>query len=237
MRSNKFKGIIIYFIVIFLLIFGLVSVLNMAGGTGQKTTPYSQVIAEFDNLNVSEYILDLGSGDLAYKLKGDGDQYRTYSVPNVSIFLNDINTGYTETGELATYRVRYNEVNETALVEDYIPIADNTFLTSVLPYLLLIGIMIIFTVVIMRSSAGGGKMSSFSKANIRQQSGKKVTFNDVAGADEEKEELEEIGHYETIIVGEVGYYVNNRTIPPAQGDGHFEAMVRRNKQEYVKVEE
>ena len=192
MRSNKFKGIIIYFIVIFLLIFGLVSVLNMAGGTGQKTTPYSQVIAEFDNLNVSEYILDLGSGDLAYKLKGDGDQYRTYSVPNVSIFLNDINTGYTETGELATYRVRYNEVNETALVEDYIPIADNTFLTSVLPYLLLIGIMIIFTVVIMRSSAGGGKMSSFSKANIRQQSGKKVTFNDVAGADEEKQELIEI---------------------------------------------
>ena len=192
MQSNKFKGIIIYFLVIFLLIFGLVSVLNMADRTGQKTTPYSQVISEFDNLNVTEYILDLGSGDLAYKLKGDGDEYRTYSVPNVNIFLNDINTGYTETGELATYRVRYNEVNEVKLVEDYIPIADNTFLTSILPYLLLIGIMIIFTVVIMRSSAGGGKMSNFSKANIRQQSGKKVTFNDVAGADEEKQELIEI---------------------------------------------
>ena len=191
MQSNKFKGIIIYFIVIFLLIFGLVSVLNMAGGAGQKTTPYSQVIAEFDNLNVSEYMLDLGSGDLTYKLKGDAD-YRTYSVPNVNIFLNDINTGYTESGELATYRVRYNEANEVKLVEDYIPIADNTFLTSILPYLLLIGIMIIFTVVIMRSSAGGGKMSTFSKANIRQQSGKKVTFNDVAGADEEKQELIEI---------------------------------------------
>ncbi len=191
MQSNKFKSIIIYFLVIFLLIFGLVAVLNMASGTGAKTTPYSQVIAEFDNLNVSEYVLDLGSGEIAYKLKGEAE-YRSYTVPNVSIFLSDINSGYTESGELATYRVRYNEVNDVKLVEDYIPIADNTFLTAVLPYLLLIGIMIIFTVVIMRSSAGGGKMSTFSKANVRQQSGKKVTFNDVAGADEEKQELIEI---------------------------------------------
>ncbi len=191
MQSNKFRSIIIYFLVIFLLIFGLVAVLNMTSGAGTKTTPYSQVIAEFDNLNVSEYVLDLGSGELAYKLKGE-TEFKGYTVPNVNIFLNDINTGYTESGELATYRVRYNEVNEVKLVEDYIPIADNTFLTAVLPYLLLIGIMIIFTVVIMRSSAGGGKMSTFSKANVRQQSGKKVTFNDVAGADEEKQELIEI---------------------------------------------
>ena len=191
MQSNKFRSIIIYFLVIFLLIFGLVAVLNMTSGAGTKTTPYSQVIAEFDNLNVSEYVLDLGSGELAYKLKGE-TEFKGYTVPNVNIFLNDINTGYTESGELATYRVRYNEVNEVKLVEDYIPIADNTFLTAVLPYLLLIGIMIIFTVVIMRSSAGGGKMSTFSKANVRHQSGKKVTFNDVAGADEEKQELIEI---------------------------------------------
>lgn len=53
----------------------------------------------------------------------------------------------------------------------------------------------------------------------------------------DQEQLEEIGHYETIIVGEVGYYVNNREIPPTQGEGHFEAMVRKNRTEYVKVEE
>ncbi len=191
MQSNKFKSIFIYFLVIFLLIFGLVWVLNMADAAGTRTDPYSGVIAQFDNLNVSEFSLDLNNGELTYKLKGE-TQYKRYVVPNVNIFLNDINTGYTEGGELATYRVRYNEVNETPLTEDYIPIADNTFLTAILPYLLLIGIMIIFTVVIMRSSAGGGKMSNFSKANIRQQSGKKVTFNDVAGADEEKQELIEI---------------------------------------------
>ena len=81
-----------------------------------------------------------------------------------------------------------------------------------------------------------------SEPEIEQYVSGYRTVTDRAAWDEQvkvidQEELEEIGHYETIIVGEVGYYVNNRTIPPAQGDGHFEAMVRRNKQEYVKVEE
>ncbi|MBQ9946836.1 MAG: AAA family ATPase, partial [Oscillospiraceae bacterium] len=164
----------------------------MAGGTGESPKPYSQIITEFDNLNVSAYELDLGSGKLTYQLKGSTEVH-TYTVPNVNIFINDINSGYTSEGKMATYRVRYNEVNkESPLMEDYIPIADNTFLTSILPYLLLVGVMIIFTVMVMRSTAGGGKMNSFSKANVRQQSGKKVTFNDVAGADEEKQELIEI---------------------------------------------
>ena len=195
MNSNKFKGVIIYLVIIFLLIFGLVSVLNMASGASRSVTSYSSVMAEFDSLNVSEFQLDLGSGSLTYRLKGeDGSKAaHSYTVPNVSIFINDINSGYTEEGKVANYRQRYNEANpDSPLKEDYIPISDNTFLTSVLPYLLLVGVMIIFTVIVMRQSTGGGKMSSFSKANVRQHTGKKVTFDDVAGADEEKQELEEI---------------------------------------------
>ncbi|MBE6901595.1 MAG: ATP-dependent zinc metalloprotease FtsH [Ruminococcaceae bacterium] len=191
MKSNKSKGAFIYLLVIFLLIIGLVSVLNMAGSTGQQTQRYSEVIAEFDNLNVSEFKLDLGSGELIYKIKGE-TEYRKYSVPNVNIFYNDINAGYNSEGKVVPYRARYNEENEIPLVEDYEAPKDNTFLTAILPYLLLVGIMIIFTIVIMRSASGGGKMSNFSKANVRQQTGKKVTFDDVAGADEEKQELEEI---------------------------------------------
>ena len=195
MNSNKLKGIIIYLVVIFLLIFGLVSVLNMASSSARSVTTYSSVMAEFDALNVSEFQLDLGSGALTYRLKGeDGSKAaHSYTVPNVSLFVNDINNGYNKDGEIANYRQRYNEENpDSPLKEDYIPISDNTFLTNVLPYLLLVGVMIIFTVIVMRQSTGGGKMSSFSKANIRQQTGKKVTFDDVAGADEEKQELEEI---------------------------------------------
>lgn len=195
MNSNKLKGVIIYLVIIFLLIFGLVSVLNMASNSSRTTVTYSGVISEFDDLNVAQYQLDLGSGALTYKLKGEAASApaHQYTVPNVSIFINDINSGYTSDGKAANYRLRYNEANpDSPLVEDYIPISDNTFLTSVLPYLLLDGVMIIFTVIVMRQSTGGGKMSSFSKANVRQNTGKKVTFDDVAGADEEKQELEEI---------------------------------------------
>ena len=195
MNSNKLKGVIIYLVIIFLLIFGLVSVLNMASNSSRTTVTYSGVISEFDDLNVAQYQLDLGSGALTYKLKGEAASApaHQYTVPNVSIFINDINSGYTSDGKAANYRLRSNEANpDSPLVEDYIPISDNTFLTSVLPYLLLVGVMIIFTVIVMRQSTGGGKMSSFSKANVRQNTGKKVTFDDVAGADEEKQELEEI---------------------------------------------
>ena len=195
MNSNKLKGVIVYLVIIFLLIFGLVSVLNIASNSSRTTVTYSGVISEFDDLNVAQYQLDLGSGALTYKLKGEaaGAPAHQYTVPNVSIFINDINSGYTSDGKAANYRLRYNEANpDSPLVEDYIPISDNTFLTSVLPYLLLVGVMIIFTVIVMRQSTGGGKMSSFSKANVRQNTGKKVTFDDVAGADEEKQELEEI---------------------------------------------
>ena len=195
MNSNKLKGVIIYLVIIFLLIFGLVSVLNIASNSSRTTVTYSGVISEFDDLNVAQYQLDLGSGALSYKLKGEaaGAPAHQYTVPNVSIFINDINSGYTSDGKAANYRLRYNEANpDSPLVEDYIPISDNTFLTNVLPYLLLVGVMIIFTVIVMRQRTGGGKMSSFSKANVRQNTGKKVTFDDVAGADEEKQELEEI---------------------------------------------
>ncbi len=199
MKKNKLQGVIIYFLIAILLIFGLVYMLNVAGGSKNGDTGYSQVITEFDELNVSAYELDLGSGVLKYYLKGEETSkknLKVYTVPNVNIFLNDINSGYTKDGKPANYRVRYNEANpEAPLIEDYIPISDNTFLTTILPYLLLIGVMIIFTVIVLRQTTGGGKMNTFSRANVRQQTGKKVTFNDVAGADEEKQELVEIVDY------------------------------------------
>ncbi len=190
--QKKSRGTFIYILVILLLVFGLVAVLNMSAGTGEEADSYSDVMAEFDSLNVSEFTLDLGSGELVYKTKDSGDTAKVYYVPNVSIFYNDINSGYDEQGRMTPYRQRYNAANEVPLVEDNIRPADNTFLTAVLPYLLLVGVMIVFTIVIMRSASGGSKMNNFSKANVRQQTGKKVMFDDVAGADEEKQELAEV---------------------------------------------
>ncbi len=200
MKKNKLTGVIIYFVIILLLIFGVVSVLNMVSGNSRRdAVSYSDIISEFDNLNVSKYELDLGSGLLRYYLKGtenDPQQIKTYSVPNVNIFLNDINSGYNKDGKMANYRVRYNEANpDNHLVENYIPISDNSFWLNLLPYLFLVLVMVVFTIVIFRQTTGGGKMNTFSRANVRQMTGKKVTFNDVAGADEEKQELVEIVDY------------------------------------------
>lgn len=183
-QNNKFKGIFIYLAVIVLLVIGMVTMLQMSATPGEHTT-YSKVISEFDNYNVSGYTLDLGSGELQYTLKSDNTKKYKYSVPNVSLFLQDTQG----------YRKAYNEKNpDSQLVEDFYPVSDNSFLLSFLPYLLMVALMIGFTFVIMRQASGGGKMSQFSKANARTQpsNGPKITFADVAGAEEEKEEMSEI---------------------------------------------
>lgn len=183
-QNNKFKGVFIYLAVIVLLVIGMVTMLQMSATPGEHTT-YSKVISEFDNYNVSGYTLDLGSGELQYTLKSDNTKKYKYSVPNVSLFLQDTQG----------YRKAYNEKNpDSQLVEDFYPVSDNSFLLSFLPYLLMVALMIGFTFVIMRQAGGGGKMSQFSKANARTQpsNGPKITFADVADAEEEKEEMSEI---------------------------------------------
>ena len=182
-QNNKFKGVFIYLAVILLLVIGMVTMLQMSSAPSKRVT-YSQVISEFDNYNVSGYTLDLGSGTLTYSLKGDDTTVYKYNVPNVNLFLNDT----------MGYRKAYNEKNpDKPLVEDFYPVSDNSFLLSFLPYLLMIALMLALTFLITRQ-AGGGKMSQSSKANAKTQpaTGPKVTFAEVAGAEEEKAEMAEI---------------------------------------------
>lgn len=188
--QNKKKGTLIYIVIIIFLIVGLISLLR-------SLTPrvavesYSSVMEHFDNLEVSAFTLDLNSGKLVYKLRSDNVE-RVYNVPYPSLFINDL---YGDFSDGSSYRDRYNEkYPDKPLEEDYIAVADNSFFTSLLPYLILVALMIGFTFFIMRQATGGAKMNQFSKANTRNQpaGGKKVTFADVAGADEEKEELAEI---------------------------------------------
>lgn len=184
MHQNKFKGVFIYLAVLAVLVIGMVTLLQMTGSPGERVT-YSQVISEFDNFNVSGYTLDLGSGELKYTLKGNDQKAYIYTVPNVNLFLQDT----------LEYRQKYNEKNpDKPLVVDFYPISDNSFLLSFLPYLLIMALMLGFTFVIMRQASGGGKMSQFSRANAKtmQDNGPRVTFADVAGAEEEKAEMAEI---------------------------------------------
>ena len=186
-NNNNGKTLLIYLLVSVAIICGLVYMLTSMS-TKSSDKKYSEIMEQFDSLNVSQFELDLGSGQLKYKPKGE-DKVYSYTVPNVSLFANEVLGGE----DAENYRKKYNTENpDDPLQYNLIPISDNSFWLNLIPTLLMLGVMIFFFVFMMKN-AGGGKMSSFGKTNAKMApSSKKATFEDVAGADEEKEELKEI---------------------------------------------
>ena len=187
-KSSGFKSLLIYLLISACIVGGLIFLLSSLGN-GDDEKDYSEIMSYFDDLRVSEFDLDLGSGELTYNLDGEDKEYE-YTVPNVSLFVNEVLGSDAE-----NYRKQYNAKNpDNPLVCNLEPIKDNSLLISLLPTLILLGVMIAFFVITMKSAGGGGKLNSFSKTNAKMNldPNKKVTFADVAGADEEKEELAEI---------------------------------------------
>ncbi len=186
MGSKKSKGILVYVLIIIALMGIFVFFLNQSSQTKSEYT-YSEVMQYFDNYQVTDYTFDLGTGELEMHVKGVENKIK-YTVPNVSLFIDEIQN------ENENYRQEYNKLNPDApLVTDYFRIQDNTWMVSVLPSLLIVGLMVFLFIFMMRQANGGGKISNFGKAKVKNESkGKKTTFEDVAGADEEKGELTEI---------------------------------------------
>jgi cell division protease FtsH len=182
LTPRKNRGILTYLLIIVLAISCIYFVSTKLSSNNNKTE-YTTIISYFDNYEVSYYELDLGTGELVYQLRGDETQKR-YSVPNVEIFLADTKN----------YRKNYNAKHpDEPLEQDYIKVTDRSWLYSLIPVVLtvLLGIGILYFM--MKQSGGGGKYTSFGKANLKSSaSARKATFKDVAGADEEKQELEEI---------------------------------------------
>ncbi|MEG1027065.1 MAG: AAA family ATPase, partial [Oscillospiraceae bacterium] len=160
---------------------------------------YSDIVYMFNDKMVKEYSLNLGTGALQIKLDlsnektkdiepsatdKEGNKYVTYQVAAPGVFLDDISEAIKE----------YN-INRTDRMEfEYIPAKDRSWLLTVIPMLLSIGLVVFLFFIMMRQTGGGNsKLNNFSKANAKNiQAGKKTTFAEVAGADEEKEELFEI---------------------------------------------
>ena len=186
-KNSNGKSLLIYLLVSVAIIGGLVYMLTSMS-KNNTDTPYSQIMRYFDNLEVSEFQLDLGSGKMEYKLKGSNN-VKNYTIPNVSLFAQEVLGGE----DAENYRKKYDEANpDSPLKYNLIPVSDNSFWLNLLPTLLMLGVMIFF-IIFMMKNAGGGKISAFGKTNAKQApSSKKATFADVAGADEEKEELKEI---------------------------------------------
>ncbi len=184
-KKSSGKGILIYVIVMVSAISLAVLLLKQSTKTDAEYS-YSEIMQYFDNYQVSEMNFDLGTGELEMVVEGQ-DKPIEYTVPNVSVFLNEIQMGE------ENYRKEYNALHPDApLAQEYYKIQDTSWLYNLLPSLLIIGLMVFFFFFMMRQAGGGGKMNNFGKANVKNAAGKKHTFDDVAGADEEKEELEEV---------------------------------------------
>ncbi|MBR7037891.1 MAG: ATP-dependent zinc metalloprotease FtsH, partial [Oscillospiraceae bacterium] len=180
MTPKRSRGFLAYLTVALVLVFLAVFWLPRINEKKSEYT-YSEIMKHFDDLEVTEYTLDLGSGEL--KLTLEDETEIEYTVPNVTIFKE----------ETEGYRLRYNEAHPDApLDQDYYRITDNSWLITYIPTFIILIMGIVLFIFMMRQ-AGGGKYNNFGRANIKAQpSNKKATFADVAGADEEKFEMAEV---------------------------------------------
>ena len=156
--------------------------------TKKADDEYYQVIQYFDQGKVKEYDLNLGTRKLTYVLRGEKDK-RTYTVPSYELFIADVHDDVRE----------YNAKHPTDPIKmNYESGSSNYWISQMIPMvgmLVLMGIMLYWLVKKMGNTMMDDtkRTMAFGKARLKTgEDGRKTTFEDVAGLDEEKEDLEEI---------------------------------------------
>lgn len=187
--NKNVRNILIYITVpLIFLVSAFFLVQNSKSTTQAK---YYEIVSMVLNNEISEYQLNLYSGELRYVKRADGKTYR-YTVADPSIFYNDVNEFVME------HNKQYqNDPNNTDMIrQDYKRGSEGAWLGNILPTLLMIVIVAVLFFFMMRKmnqTMGADKSLSFGKARIKRADDKrKTTFADVAGADEEKEEMSEL---------------------------------------------
>ena len=190
MNNNKkiIRHLAIYLGIPILIFFVLLFMFSQNRST-QPELKYSDVLEYFEEGQVSGYTLDLGTGAMEMKVTDDNgkESILRYTVPNVNLFYNNV------TDDIEAY----NEAHPNDKMEqDVLRPAETSWLVSLIPTLLMIGLLVVFWVFMMKrmGGSGAGNQMNFGKAKVKQIGDEKrrTTFADVAGADEEKEELREI---------------------------------------------
>ena len=163
---------IAFWLVLFLLILALFNLFSGSGGTLQSTQiSYTEFVKAVEGDTVSRVTLD---GEMVRFRGTDGQDYLTIKPDDAEL----------------TNLMLENDIPLTAEPQEQSGF--QTFLMSLLPFLLLIGVWIYF-MNRMQGGRGGGAMGfGKSKAKMLTEKHGRVTFDDVAGIDEAKEELEEI---------------------------------------------
>ena len=185
MKKNL-KNVLLYIIVPIIFIFAVLSASYFVKDTAELK--YSEIVEMIKSNQVSELELNLYSGELTYKKRDDGKVYR-YTVPNSSLFIEDINEDVWEIKEA-------NKGTEKDIVYNLKRGGETSWITSLLPTLLMVGLTGLLLFLMMKKMSGAmnaDKTMGFGKSKARRlDTKKKTTFADVAGADEEKEEMAEI---------------------------------------------
>ena len=186
--SKNWKSILVYILIPILLIGAVIYFVNSQTSTQLK---YSQVVSMFKNNEVSEFSLDLSSGNLVYKTFAKPKEEKNYSVPNVSYFLDDIRDSVD----------KYNdEHSDKPIVYDYKAGTSNAWIYSMIPSLLMFVVLIALGIYAFRKMSGAmnnetNRTLGFGRIKTKtlvEDEKRKTTFKDVAGCDEEKAELEEL---------------------------------------------
>lgn len=153
-----------------------------------ESAKYSSIVEKFYDNEISEFELNITTRELTYTQRSDNKTYK-YTVPDSQIFYKDIND----------YVIEYNKTAEDKdkIEYNYVPGNEGSWLISFLPTLLTIGLLVAFFVFMskrMGKMMGGDSTMGFGKVKAKKltDDGRKTMFTDVAGADEEKAELEEI---------------------------------------------
>ena len=185
-NNNRIRQLGFYCLMLVLLLASVYTMLNT--GSTEGKLEYSEVLSLFREEKVESFSLDMDSGELVMKLRekdADGRDLYAVEIANFSAFYNDLN------GEIQ------RQLEEGILTRyDYIPAEEPSIWLSFLPYAFMLLIFGGFWFSMMKRAQGGdmGGVARFSKARTRLGSEEKTrkTFADVAGADEEKEELMEV---------------------------------------------
>ncbi len=187
MKKRNITGFILAALSIFALIWGMWRMMPTP-----KTLTYDQIVNLFEENKVKSYIINFDNNNLSLTLfekdKEIGSDKLSYTLPSITLFIEDVEP----------YLEAYNKGKplEQRIQGDRLPATPTPWWFALLPTLLTIGVVVGLYIFVMKKmqdgGLGGGKVSSFGKAKIANPKLGKTTFKDVAGADEEKEELAEI---------------------------------------------
>ena len=181
-NPNKLKGLFVYLGIPIIVI--LIAALFFSMNRVEKPT-YSEMVSYFENQQVKEFSVNGNSALLTVTLN-DGTEIE-HKLMDWETFKEDVWDDIE----------KYNKAHDEDMKIDLIASSDSSIWVELIPTVLLVVVFIAFWFFLMKRMGGGGmgsKELNFGKAKFKNSADekKKTTFDDVAGADEEKEELEEI---------------------------------------------